>query len=54
MASRRNQDLALFDEHTHGIRGLIVAYPGKASRLLALGHELARRVMAPEGQVLVP
>jgi glycerol-3-phosphate dehydrogenase len=45
-ASQRNQHYALFDEQSHGIGHLVVAFPGKASLMLQLGQELAARVMA--------
>ena len=41
-----NQDLAVFNESDHGVRGLTVALPGKASLMFALARQVADQVEA--------
>jgi glycine/D-amino acid oxidase-like deaminating enzyme len=37
----RNQDMVVFDAAFHGVRGLTVVFPGKASLMFALAREVA-------------
>jgi glycine/D-amino acid oxidase-like deaminating enzyme len=41
-----NPDLAVFDESYHGVRGLRVVFPGKASLAFLLARELAWQILA--------
>ena len=40
----RNQDLAVFDTTSHGVHGLTVMFPGKASLMFTLARTVATQV----------
>ena len=40
----RNQDLAVFDTASHGVHGLTVMFPGKASLMFTLARTVAAQV----------
>lgn len=44
----RNQHFAIFGDDVHGVRGLVVAIPGKASSMLALGRAVASYLFGRE------
>jgi len=53
-AGARNQEAAVFAEAHHGVRGLSVVFPGKASLMFALAREVAADVQRTRPAAIKP